>query len=60
VARRPDDEPKVQRARIEVYHDQTAPLEDYYRKKGILQEVNGNQTIENVASEIQKVIDALY
>jgi adenylate kinase len=59
VTRRPDDEPKVQRARIEVYHDQTAPLEDYYRKKGILQEVNGNQSIEDVASEIQKVINAL-
>ena len=59
VARRPDDQPKVQRARIEVYHDQTAPLEEYYRRQGVLQEVNGNQTIEEVAADISKIIRTL-
>jgi adenylate kinase len=37
---RPDDTPETQKHRIEVYFEQTAPLIDYYREKGVLIEVD--------------------
>ncbi len=57
VVRRPDDDPKVQRGRLEAYRVQTAPLEEYYRRAEVLKKVNGNQTIDGVAAEIAKQLD---
>ncbi|MFN3704865.1 MAG: adenylate kinase [Thermoflexales bacterium] len=46
--RREDDNPEVQAKRIQVYNEQTAPLIDYYRARGLLVEINGEHTIEYV------------
>jgi len=46
--RRPDDNPETQRKRIEVYLKNTAPLIDYYRSKGLLEEISGEHTVEHV------------
>lgn len=40
------------RKRIELFHKFTEPVLDFYRKKGILFEVNGEQTIEEISKEI--------
>jgi len=49
---RDDDKPETVRRRIQVYLEQTAPLLDYYRQRGLLVEINGEQPIEKVYSEI--------
>lgn len=45
---RPDDAPETVRQRLRVYLEQTAPLIEYYRNKGILRTVSGVTGIENV------------
>jgi adenylate kinase len=45
---RSDDNPETQARRIRVYEEQSAPLVDHYRAQGLLQEVNGEHTIEYV------------
>jgi adenylate kinase len=49
---RDDDKPKTVQRRIQVYLDQTAPLIDYYRGRGILAEIHGERPIEDVFADI--------
>ena len=44
------------RKRIESFHEFTEPVLDFYRKKGILVEINGEQKIEEIYKEILKKI----
>lgn len=53
---RDDDTEETQKRRIEVYFTQTAPLLAYYRDKGLLAEVNGEQSIEQVQKDLVQVI----
>jgi adenylate kinase len=53
---RKDDSEEVIRRRLEVYRDETAPLIDYYGDRQKLITVNGNQSPEEVSTELQKVI----
>jgi adenylate kinase len=53
---RKDDTEEVIRRRLQVYRDETAPLIDYYGDRHKLLTVNGNQSQEEVTSELQKVI----
>lgn len=55
---RPDDTPETQRRRIQVYLAQTAPLIDYYRRKGLLVEIDGEGSIEEVQAELRRAIEA--
>lgn len=48
LVQRPDDRIEVARRRLEVYFEQTAPLIEYYRSKGILTEIDGAQSIDAV------------
>jgi len=50
---RDDDKPETVRSRLEVFWAQTSPLVDYYRGKGVLVEVNGDQTMEAVEAELK-------
>ena len=54
---REDDTEETQRRRIEVYFEQTAPLLDYYRKKGLLVHIDGEQSIEQVFEDLRKAIE---
>ena len=56
---REDDQPDTVRQRLEVYQAQTSPLIDFYRSRGILQEINGNQPIDDVARDIELVVNEL-
>ena len=49
---RDDDKPETVRHRLEVYEEQTEPLIDYYRERGLLIEVNGDQPIDTVTEQI--------
>ena len=53
---RPDDTPETQKRRIQVYLQQTAPLEAYYRQRRLLVEVNGEQGIDAVQHDILEAI----
>jgi adenylate kinase len=55
--RRPDDNAETVRARLQAYHDQTAPLLPYYRAKGLLVSVDGMAEIDDVTAEMFKAID---
>jgi adenylate kinase len=55
---REDDKTETILHRIEVYENQTAPLIDYYEKKGVLNRVDGNRTIDEVSADILSVIRA--
>lgn len=54
---REDDKPETVRHRIEVYNEQTAPLIEYYRDKGLLVEIDGTQSIEDVTEDIMKAVE---
>jgi len=56
---RKDDNPETVRSRIEVYNAQTAPLIDYYKKKGLLFNVVGNTTPEDVYEKVSEKLDTL-
>lgn len=49
---REDDREEIVRNRLEVYFRQTEPLIRYYRKAGILMEVNGDRDIAGVYQEV--------
>ena len=51
---RSDDTEEVIRTRIETYNQKTLPLLDYYRKEGILREVNGTGSLEEVQSKVKE------
>ena len=53
---RDDDKAETVKRRIQVYLEQTAPLITYYRDQGKLVEVNGMQTIEEVAKEFMSAL----
>ncbi len=54
---RTDDDPEKLKRRVEIYHEQTAPLIDYYRLEGLLKSVDGMARIPEVASAIDRVLD---
>jgi adenylate kinase len=53
---RADDVPETIRQRLSVYHDQTAPLVEYYREAGLLRSVDGSQHPKKVAEAIAAYI----
>jgi adenylate kinase len=53
---RDDDKPETVQKRLDVYHEQTQPLIDYYKKAGILKSVDGTQPMEDVFAEIVKIL----
>ena len=53
---RKDDTEEVIRHRLKVYTEETAPLAAYYKEKGLLREIDGMGTIEQVASDVQTVL----
>jgi len=55
--RRPDDNAKVVRARLEAYHAQTEPLIEYYTRQGKVTTVDGMADIGSVSREIGRALD---
>jgi adenylate kinase len=56
VVLRDDDKPETVQKRLAVYHDQTQPLIDYYKKQGILKSVDGTQPMEKVFTDIVAIL----
>lgn len=47
LIQRKDDHPDTVKERLKVYHKQTEPLEEYYRKKGKLAVVKGQEDVQD-------------
>ena len=58
VVQRDDDKPETVQKRLTVYHEQTQPLIDYYKGKGILKSVDGTVPMDQVFEEIVKILEA--
>ncbi|MFN4132101.1 MAG: adenylate kinase [Caldimicrobium sp.] len=54
---RPDDNEETVRNRLKVYHESTAPLIDYYNKKGILKEIDGSKSIEEITAQLISILE---
>lgn len=53
---RKDDDPAVVKSRLEVYHNETEPLKDFYEKKGILKTVVGQQELKDTTALTLKAL----
>lgn len=53
---RDDDAPETVKKRLNVYHEQTAPLIAYYKEQGILHEIDGTLGIDGVAAKISEIL----
>jgi adenylate kinase len=58
VVQRSDDQPEAIRTRLETYERDTAPLLAFYEARGLLEQVNGDQSPDDVTSAIEAVVRA--
>ena len=54
---RDDDKEETVQKRLDVYHEQTQPLIEFYTKKGILKTVDGTQDMMSVFQTITKILE---
>ncbi len=54
---RADDNEDTIKKRLVVYHSQTQPLIEWYKKEGLHHYVNGSGTLERIFADIQKIVD---
>jgi adenylate kinase len=55
---RKDDNPEAFKTRLVAYREQTAPLSDYYGKKGLLRVLDGMRPIDEVTEAISRILQA--
>jgi len=53
---REDDKPEAIQKRLEVYRAQTEPLIDFYRKKGLLVDIDARPLVDEIVIEFKKVL----
>ncbi len=56
---REDDKPETVRHRLAVYEELTHPLVDFYRERGILSEIDGVGSVDEVAERIFDTLDGV-
>jgi adenylate kinase len=56
---RDDDRPETIKARLDVYHEQTAPLIEFYQAANLLHEIDGNLDIDQVTDSLLTIIRSL-
>jgi adenylate kinase len=54
---RSDDTPEMVQHRLDVYHEKSEPLVEYYRLKGILVGIHADRSIDEVFAEVQQVLE---
>ena len=57
LVQRNDDTEETVRKRLATFHQQTAPLSEYYRERGLLIEIDGSGDIKQVSASIGAVLD---
>ncbi len=56
LLQRPDDRPEAVEVRLRVYAEQTAPLLDFYRRRGLLRPLDASGAPEAVAERLRRLI----
>ena len=56
IIQRIDDTGEGVKKRLKIFREETLPVVEFYKNKGILEEINGDQTIEKVFKEISNKI----
>ncbi len=56
LRQRDDDTPEAAARRVNLYFEETAPLLDYYRAKGLVREINADQPIDKVTADLMAAI----
>ncbi len=56
---RDDDKPETISTRLSVYHDQTAPLIDWYEERGVLRRFDGTRPPDDVHGRIRATLATL-
>ncbi len=56
---RSDDNEETIKKRLGVYHNQTAPLIDWYKKEGLHHHINGSGALDRIFGDICYVVDGL-
>jgi len=56
LKQRADDEPATVRARLEVYQSETAPLIAYYRRDGIIRDVDASGPVDEVYASLERAV----
>jgi adenylate kinase len=58
LIQRKDDNEAVVSNRLQVYHEQTAPLVDYYTERGLLSTVDGDRAVDEVTADVRRVLES--
>ena len=58
LVQRKDDLPETVKARLKVYHEQTEPLKDYYKRQGKLYTVDGQEDVADTTRLTLQTIEA--
>lgn len=53
---RDDDKPETIQKRLDVYENQTSPLVEYYRGKGLLKVVDGDRPVDDVYADVKELL----
>ncbi len=53
---RDDDKPETIQKRLDVYENQTSPLVEYYRGKGLLKVVDGDRLVDDVYKDVKELL----
>lgn len=53
---REDDKPEAIKKRLDVYHDETEPLLEYYKPRDIVRRIDGTKTPDEIFEEIKEII----
>ena len=56
---RSDDNEETIKARLKVYHTQTAPLTEFYKNKGKYEAIKGHGGVEDISNRVQLTIEKL-
>lgn len=58
LIQRDDDKPEAISTRLDVYQQKTAPLIDYYRGEGVLKNIDGGLSLEEISGSIMDALEA--
>ena len=56
---RSDDNEETIKKRLDVYHNQTSPLQEFYKEKGLYRAIKGIGTIDGIFEDIKAAIDCI-
>ena len=57
LVQREDDKEEIVESRLRTYYELTEPLVEYYKKKGMLKEIDGTGSPVNIYSEIKQILN---